>query len=401
MTVPGGPGVGDERTAEKGKAVIKKVCAVSLMALASLVGSVACAGGGAPSQRSGPAVTTAPKTAATAPAASPAAPKTAASPAASPAAAAPKTAPSGPAKEVKAGWTPSFSFIPLPVAEDIGEFQQEGLKVTVIDFQGGAEVTSAMLGKSIDIAATAMERPMILFEQGQLAKNIMHTQATQAYGVVTRKDLNIKPGDWAALKGKKLGVTRPGSGTDITLRALLKLNNLEPDRDVQVIGVGGIAQAVAALEAKQVDGVIQTEPGLTQITELQNLGDMFLDLRKEGPESVRAVAFLGLQANDDYIKQNAEIVQSVIRAVARTQKRMRENPSIAVPTVKRYFPTLDDATILKILQNEAATYRAEITREQMKNLNELQKTAGTVKGDVPYEQVVVGPEFQELWKLSD
>ena len=242
---------------------------------------------------------------------------------------------------------------------------------------------------------------MILFEQGQRARNIMHTQASQAYGVVVRKDLNIQRGDWTALRGKRLGVTRPGSGTDVTLRALLKINNLEPDRDVQVIGVGGIAQGVAALEARQVDGLIQTEPGLTQLTEVQPLADMFLDLRREGPETVRNAAFLGLQANDDYIQQNAEVVKSVIRAVARAEKRMRENPSIVVPTAKRYFPTLDDATLLKIAQNEAPTYHAEITWEQMRNLNELQKQAGTVKGDIPYEEVVVGPEFQELWRLSE
>ena len=389
----------------------KKASAVTLLALASLVLSVACAGGAAPSQPTAPAAgPAAPKTAAS-PAASPAAapktgaspaaaPKTGASPAASPAAA-PKAAPSGPLKEVKAGWTPSFAFIPLAVAEDIGEFQQEGLKVTIIDFQGGAEVTSAMLGRSIDIAATAMERPMILFEQGQMAKNIMHTQSTQAYGIVVRSDLNVSPGDWAALRGKKLGVTRPGSGTDVTLRALLKLNNLEPDRDVQVIGVSGIAQGIAALEAKQVDGLIQTEPGLTQITEVQNLGEMFLDLRKEGPESVRNAAFLGLQANADYIEQNPEIVKSVIRAVARTQKRIRQDPGIALPTLKRYFANIGDATLLKIAQNEAPTFHAAITRQQMRNLNELLKTAGILKSDVPYDQVVVGPEFQELWQLSE
>lgn len=302
---------------------------------------------------------------------------------------------------MKLGWTASVTFLPAPAAEDLGEFRQEGLKVTFIDFQGGAEVTAAMLGKSIDVAATAAERPMILYEQGQKARNIMHTEAKQSYGVIVRKDLNIKLGDWNALKGKKLGMTRPGSGTDLMLRALLKYNNLDPDRDVQIIGVGGIAQTLAAIESKQIDGAISAEPSLTQAVEVQKTADMFLDFRKEGPAQVRDAAYYTLQANDEYIRQNPETVKALIRAVARTQKRLRENPSLAVPTVKRYFPTLDDPTIVKMVTAESPTFSATITEPAFKILNDIQKTTGAVKGNVPYEEVTVGPEFRELWKLSD
>ena len=230
---------------------MKTMLWVTSLILAGLLTSAACAGGGAPSQPTVP-VTTSAKAGAT----SPAEPGTTPSPAVA--------APAGPPKEIKIGWTPSIAFLPAPLAEDIGEYSQEGLKVTIIDFQGGAEVTAAMLGKSIDIAATASERPMILYEQNQFARNIMHLQARQAYGILVRKELGINPGDWVALKGKKLGISRPGSGSDIILRALLKANNLEPDRDVQLIAAGGISQNTAALEAKQTDGFITNEPALTR-----------------------------------------------------------------------------------------------------------------------------------------
>ncbi|HEX2171557.1 MAG TPA: ABC transporter substrate-binding protein, partial [Dehalococcoidia bacterium] len=379
------------------------------LVFAGVAASAACTGGqpsgGATtptaattaSKAAAPAASPAAKAASPAPAGSPAVATKSASPAASPRAA----APTGPLKEVKIGWTPAFVLFPVAVAVDIDEFAQEGLKVTLIDFQGGTEVTSAMLGKRIDIAASQAERPMIQYENGQMAKNLMHIQAAQAYAIVVRKDLNLRPGDWQALKGKRLGMTRPGSGTDLTLRALLKLNGIDPDHDVQIIGIGDAAQLVAALEARQLDGALGFEPILTQVTELTPLADFFIDLRKEGPEKLRSVAFTTLQANTEYIEANPDVVKGVMRAIARTQKKIRENPSIAVPTGKKHFSTLSDDALLKIATNEAPTYHAPITRPAMQNLLEIQKDAGILKTDVPFDEVTVGPEFQELWQLSE
>ena len=158
---------------------------------------------------------------------------------------------------------------------------------------------------------------------------------------------------------------------------------------------------VAALEARQLDGALGFEPILTQVTEVQPMADLFLDLRKEGPAKLRNVAFTTLQANTDYIERNPDVIQGVMRAIARTQKKIRENPAIAVPAGKKYFPTLEDATLLKIATNESPTYHAPISREAMQNLSEIQRDAGILKGDVPFDQVTVGPEYQQLWQLSE
>lgn len=388
---------------------------IGSLAIVGLAGSVACGGGASPPAAGTPTAKETPRVPAQVEA-SPKAPPAGASPVASPGAlqttvakspspsfsapspaAAQKT---GPLTSIKVGWTPSFVFLPLPVAIDSGECRKEGLDVSLVDFQGGAEVTSAMLGKSIEVAATQAERPLVLYEKGQLAKNLMHVQADQAFVLVVRKDLNLQPGNWEALKGMKMGMTRPGSGTDLTLRALLKLNGLEPDKDTTVVAVGGLAQAVAALQAKQIDGAITTEPTVTQITQVQPIADIFLDLRKEGPSKIRNVAFTTLQANDEYIQENPEIVRGLISCVARTQKMIRENPSIAVQPVQKVFPNVEESTLLEIVKNEASTYRAEITEEQIQNLNDIQKEAGILKTDVPYDQVVVGPEFRQLWDLA-
>lgn len=404
----------------------------ALAILAILAG--ACTGGEGPAptptvQRTEPP---GPSAAAASPTGSPAAPRSAASPAASPAApqvslapaggpavspVAPQVspapagrpasatkpaagAPTGQARPVKIGWTPSFVFLPLRVAVDTGELRQEGLDASLVDLPGEAEVSAALLGRSIDLAAAPAERPLILFERNQPSKNLVQIQAEPGFVVVTRKDLSIKPGDYPGLTNKRLGVTRAGSEADLIMRALLRSANIDPDRDLRIVAAGGSAQTQAGLAARQIDVAITTEPGVTQMLEA-NLVDTFLDLRKEGPATIRDTAFTTLQATDEYIAQNPEVIRGAMRAIARTQKRLRENPASALPAMKQVFPNVDDATLSRISTAEAPTYHAAISPEEIRNLSQIQKEGGNLKTDVPFDQVTIGPEFRQLWQLSE
>src|SRR5262249_60061744 len=146
----------------------------------------------------------------------------------------------------------------LYAAEQLGYFKGEGLTAQFSDFEGGAEVTTAMVGGSIDFAGTYVERPMILAEKGFGAKNLVAVLNRNPIFLVVRKNLTAT--DVKSLKGTKLGMTRAGSATDLALRALLRDAGLEPDRDVAVIAVGSSTSAAAALRAGQIDGFMGGEP---------------------------------------------------------------------------------------------------------------------------------------------
>src|SRR5580765_6038875 len=77
------------------------------------------------------------------------------------------------AQQIRIGATPAITFVVLYAAEHLGYFTAEGLNCQFSDFEGGAEVTTAMVGGSIDFAGTYVERPMILAEKGFAAKNLL------------------------------------------------------------------------------------------------------------------------------------------------------------------------------------------------------------------------------------
>lgn len=300
------------------------------------------------------------------------------------------------AQTVKIGVTPSFIFLPVYAAHYLGFFKAEGLDVQFVDFEGGAEVTTAMVGGSIEMGATMVERPIILAEKGFGAKNLVALTNKNPLFLVIRKDLSAR--DVKDLKGTKLGMTRAGSGTDLSLRALLKDAGLVPDKDVAVIGVGGVASATAALKAGQVDGFMAGEPAGAIAVHQLGLARYFVDPRQgQGPTFLQFMTFSTLQAGDRFIQANPQTAEKIVRAISKTHKRLREDPAAGVQVGQKIFPKLDVELIRQVVAIERNTYYPAISEEAIRAANEFQKISGAVKGDVPYSKVVA-VQFKHLWE---
>ncbi|HEY4909704.1 MAG TPA: ABC transporter substrate-binding protein [Methylomirabilota bacterium] len=297
---------------------------------------------------------------------------------------------------VKIGTTPSFIFLPIYAAEQLGYFKAEGITAQFVDFEGGAEVTTAMVGGSIDLGGTMAERPLILAEKGFGAKNLVALENKNPLFLVLRKDHPAK--SVKDLKGSKLGMTRAGSGTDLSLRALLKDAGLEADKDVAIIAVGGVSSANAALKAGQIDGFMGGEPAGAVAVEQLKLARYFLDPRVgQGPRFLQFMTFPTLQASDKWIAANPQTAEKLVRAMVRTLKRMREDPESAVSVGQKIFPALDVGIIRSIIAIEKNTYYPTITEEAMRTLNQFQKQTGAVKGDVAYDKVVA-TQYLRIWE---
>src|SRR6266567_4336562 len=166
------------------------------------------------------------------------------------------------------------------------------------------------------------------------------------------------------LKGSRLGMTRAGSGTDLSLRALLKDAGLEPDRDVAIIAIGGVSSANAALKAGQVDGFMGGEPATAIAVHQLKLARYFLDPRMgQGPKFLQFMTFPTVQVSDRFIQTNPQAAEKIIRAIITIEKNT-------------YFP--------------------QITEEAVHQCNQAQKQLGVVKGDIAYDKVVA-TQFKHLW----
>ena len=161
-------------------------------------------------------------------------------------------------------------YLPLTIAEQRGYFKAEGLDVTVVDFAGGARALQAVVGGSADVVSGAFEHTVNMHAKGQpMRAFVLQGRAPQiVLGVNAKTFTTYKTA--ADLKGKKIGVTAPGSSTNVMVNFILAKAGLKPS-DVSIIGVGAGQGAVAAMRAGQIDAMSNLDP---VITLLQRSGDL-------------------------------------------------------------------------------------------------------------------------------
>jgi NitT/TauT family transport system substrate-binding protein len=156
------------------------------------------------------------------------------------------------------------------VAESLGYFKHEGLDVTIADFAGGSRALQAVVGGSADVVSGAFEHTLNMQAKGQaLRAFVLQGRAPQIVFGINPKTM---PGykSVADLKGKKIGVTAPGSSTNVMANFVLAKAGLKP-ADVSIIGVGAGSGAVAAMRSGQIDAISNLDP---VITLLQRSGDL-------------------------------------------------------------------------------------------------------------------------------
>lgn len=161
-------------------------------------------------------------------------------------------------------------YLPLTIAEQLGYFKAEGLELSIVDFAGGSQALRAVVGGSADVVSGAFEHTVNMQPKGQrLRAFVLQGRAPQiVLGVNPKTMPNFK--SVADLKGKKIGVTAPGSSTNVMANFVLAKAGLKPS-DVSIIGVGTSQGAVAAMRTGQIDAISNLDP---VITLLQRSGDL-------------------------------------------------------------------------------------------------------------------------------
>jgi NitT/TauT family transport system substrate-binding protein len=161
-------------------------------------------------------------------------------------------------------------YLPLTIAEGLGYFKNEGLEVTIVDFAGGSRALQAMIGGSADVVSGAFEHTINMQVKGQrLRAFVLQGRAPQIVLGINPKTLPAYK-TVADLKGKKIGVTAPGSSTNVLANFVLAKVGLKPS-DVSIIGVGAGSGAVAAMRSGQIDAMSNLDP---VVTLLLRSGDM-------------------------------------------------------------------------------------------------------------------------------
>jgi NitT/TauT family transport system substrate-binding protein len=240
--------------------------------------------------------------------------------------------------------------LPIRVAMDQGFLKAEGITAEFIDFKGGGPTVQAFAGGSVDFCVCASDHVLRLANRGFDARIIIGLDEFHSYALLSKSDAPFT--DIASMKGKRLGITSPGSFTDNTVRWAIKKAGLNAQRDFQIIGAGVGAAMRAAIETGQVDSgvVIVTEiPGYLRTGKFK----VVVDWR---PMRYAALVVIGRQRWAD---ANPALARGLVRAVTKATQLVQTDPAAAQRGMKGLYPHFSDEQVKEV----AATAQGRLSKD--------------------------------------
>jgi ABC-type nitrate/sulfonate/bicarbonate transport system substrate-binding protein len=219
------------------------------------------------------------------------------------------------------------AFAPLWLAQDKGLFTKYGLAVE-LKYILSATGTQALFSGSIDIVNPATE----IVEAGLGGQRVAFI-----IGILNRAVLSVYSKaefrQLTDLRGKVMGVTLPGSTTDLTAKILFQQAGMVPGKDVQVTHLQGMPDIITALTQGRIDAGVVSAPTTLK---LRQAG--FKELVDVAARNVPMI-HAGLATTRDFIKSNPEKVRRYVQAYIEGTKIARTDPETTKQIISKYTKT--------------------------------------------------------------
>jgi NitT/TauT family transport system substrate-binding protein len=179
-------------------------------------------------------------------------------------------------RPLRVAWSSvSSSQAVLWVAHEAGLFKKNGIQVELVYIPSGPMIIQSMLAREIDVAQTAAPPVVAADLAGANIAVVAGINNTFVYSFRARSTIK-SPAD---LKGKKIAVTRIGSDSHTATEFALRKWGLDPERDVNILQLGGQLEILAGLQSGIVDAGPLSYPQAARarqmgIGELADIGGM-------------------------------------------------------------------------------------------------------------------------------
>jgi ABC-type nitrate/sulfonate/bicarbonate transport system substrate-binding protein len=216
---------------------------------------------------------------------------------------------------------------PLWLAQDLSLYDKYNLDVKVIHARGATPV-QALVSGAVELGAFSGSSAIAANLAGADLVFIAAKPNFSVISVWTRRDSTLKI--LAELRGKTIGVSRPGSATHAAARLALKSAGLG-DKDVRFLHHGGLPEIFASLEQGLVDAAFSSppRPGFREMVDLTTLKIPFL----QG----------AIEVQRGFLASRRPIVASFLKAYVESIKVAREKPELAIAAVAKRMRLAPDA----------------------------------------------------------
>ena len=203
-------------------------------------------------------------------------------------------------------------FLAAGVAQHKGFFKDEGLDADIVVMTAPASLAALSNG---DIDYTLLTGSVIRAAiRGLPVRIVAGLMSSSAHVFLARPEImTIKE-----LSGKRIGLAGFGDATHVLARIILAKHGVDPDKDVQFIGLGSDSGRFTALQQNLADMVVTSPPW---DFEGKKLGYNILARAYEHVNYPLA----GLGVNQKSLQTNRAQVKRVVKSLVRANRFMRDN----------------------------------------------------------------------------
>jgi NitT/TauT family transport system substrate-binding protein len=212
-------------------------------------------------------------------------------------------------------------YLPAKLTEQLGYFKDAGINVELKSEPSGADAETMMLAGQVDGVVGFYDHTVHLQAKGKCVESVVQFADVpgEAEVVATSKAASLASAkDFA---GKKLGVTSPGSSTDMLTQALAVRNGVQKSQ-YTTVKAGAGATFIAAIDNGGIDAGMTTDPTIAKLTSTGK-AKVIIDMRtEEGTKAALGGLYPGasLYMPCDFVASHKDALQKVANAFVKTLK---------------------------------------------------------------------------------
>lgn len=284
------------------------------------------------------------------------------------------------------------------VAEGGGFFKREGLELDTIDVTTGPRQVAAVMGGSVDIAPLGLQLVTQAASRGGNMVAVAAGYTILPMSLVLSNDAIKRSGiadgmgtdeKIKRIKGLKIGITGPGSGTDDMIRTLASVRGLDPDKDITIQPLGNGDNMLAALERGATDGFVFTSP-IPETAVARNIGKIVVEpLNGDVPEAT-GVPYIVMGTSRTVIETKRPLLVKAVRAWTNAMKLIADNKEEARRITRGYFKQMDEPVFNAAFEKYVKGVPAHplIPEESVKKVATWMSLSKKTTVDANYESVV-------------
>lgn len=287
----------------------------------------------------------------------------------------------------------SPSYFPAIAAVELGCFKQEGFDATLELLYPVTKTYEDLRDGKLDFVGGASHAVLYAFKDWQGGKLLCALAQNMYWFLVVKAGLKAKRGDLSVVKGQRIGAA-PGPVDG--LKRMLKVNGIDPERDVKIGPVPGFSVgqtasfgllAAKALEEGKIDGFWANGMG-AEVAVRSGIGTLVLDARREGSEEAKGYTFPALVATQKLIDENPGAAAAAVRAIMNAQQALKDDPEKATAVGRKLFPPTEASMIAELIRRDLPFYDASISKQTVDAMNRFAQDMGLLSKPVHYRQVV-------------